>query len=112
MSDILALAARHCLFRCKSREIPPKYSATFDDRKSLTPQRHFHQEQSGLGLQRRRFMKKSVRFIVFVLAAVSFAGVVSAQRRSEASMRCPDYREDGRLYSHCEIKEQTVPAGG
>jgi DUF4097 and DUF4098 domain-containing protein YvlB len=27
-------------------------------------------------------------------------------------MQCRDGREDGRLYSHCEIKEQTLPAGG
>lgn len=57
-------------------------------------------------------MKKSIQFALFVLAVVSFAGVATAQRRSEGSLRCGDYRNDDRLYDHCEIKEQTVPAGG
>src|SRR5258708_10375844 len=27
-------------------------------------------------------------------------------------MQCREYRDTGRLASHCEIKEQTLPAGG
>src|SRR5215510_14718659 len=57
-------------------------------------------------------MEKSLRFALFVLAALSLAGFAVAQRRTEGLMRCGDYRDDGRLYSQCEIKEQTVPAGG
>ena len=57
-------------------------------------------------------MKNSLRFAVLMLAVVGFAGVATAQRRSEGSLRCNLSRNDDRLYNHCEIKEQTLPASG
>src|SRR6266853_5964588 len=58
-------------------------------------------------------MIKSLRYTFVVLAiAGCMAGAVSAQKKTEGSMKCSDSRNDDRLYSHCEIKEQTLPAGG
>lgn len=61
-------------------------------------------------------MMKSLRYAFAVLAiAGCTACVVSAQKKTEkteSSMRCGDNRNDDRLYSHCEIKEQTLPEGG
>ena len=58
-------------------------------------------------------MIKSLRYALLVLAiAGCAAGAVSAQKKTESSMKCNDSRNDDRLYSHCEIKEQTLPASG
>jgi hypothetical protein len=58
-------------------------------------------------------MKKTVRFALLVLGIVGLtAGVVSAQKRTEGSMRCDDGRQDNRLQNHCEINEQTLSPGG
>ncbi len=58
-------------------------------------------------------MTKSLRFaLLSFVIAVFTAGIGAAQKKSEGSMRCRDYRGDDRLSSHCEIKEQTLPAGG
>src|SRR4029077_502038 len=35
-----------------------------------------------------------------------------AQKSAKGSMQCRDNDGDGRLISHCEIKEQTLPASG
>jgi DUF4097 and DUF4098 domain-containing protein YvlB len=58
-------------------------------------------------------MIKSLRYAFVVLAiAGCMASAVSAQKKTEGSMKCSDSRNDDRLYGHCEIKEQTLPAGG
>src|SRR3989440_12312505 len=58
-------------------------------------------------------MIKSFRYAFVVLAiAGCLACAVSAQKKTEGSMKCSDSRNDDRLYSHCEIKEQTLPASG
>src|SRR5260370_4602994 len=58
-------------------------------------------------------MTKSRRFalLAFVMAVFT-SGIGAAQNQAEGSRRCRDYRGDDRLSSHCEIKEQTLPAGG
>jgi DUF4097 and DUF4098 domain-containing protein YvlB len=58
-------------------------------------------------------MKKSLRYALLTCALVALAGaVVQAQKKSEGSLQCREGRDMDRLYSHCEIKEQTLPAGG
>lgn len=56
-------------------------------------------------------MTKLLRSALVVLA-IAGCMAVSAQKKTEGSMKCGDSRNDDRLYSHCEIKEQTLPAGG
>jgi DUF4097 and DUF4098 domain-containing protein YvlB len=34
------------------------------------------------------------------------------EKKTDSSLQCRDSRDSDRLYSHCEIKEQTLPAGG
>ena len=57
-------------------------------------------------------MKKSFRCALAALAIVGFIGVATAQKKSESSLECRDSRDNDRLQSHCEIKEQILPAGG
>ena len=58
-------------------------------------------------------MLKSLRYIALAIAiAGCTACAVSAQKKSESSMKCDDSRNYERLYGHCEIKEQTLPGGG
>ena len=58
-------------------------------------------------------MTKALRFVLLSLAAISFtACAIQAQKNDKASMQCRDGNGDDRLASHCEIKEQTLPAGG
>ena len=57
-------------------------------------------------------MNKFLRYALLALAVVGFSSVVAAQKKSEGSMQCRESRENDRLSSHCEIKEQTLPAGG
>ena len=72
-------------------------------------------------------MTKSVRHLsfAFALLALAAAAVVAQDndksdkkfdskfdKKSDASMQCRENRDSDRLYSHCEIKEQTLPAGG
>src|SRR5437764_7025347 len=58
-------------------------------------------------------MIKSLRYAFVVLAiAGCMASAVSAQKKTESSMKCSDSRNYDRLYGNCEIKEQTLPAGG
>jgi DUF4097 and DUF4098 domain-containing protein YvlB len=58
-------------------------------------------------------MTKSLRFALLSFVIVGFTtGIVAAQKKSEASMQCRESRENDRLSNHCEIKEQTLPAGG
>lgn len=58
-------------------------------------------------------MTKSLRFALLSCVIAGFTtGIVAEQKRSEGSMQCREYRENDRLSGHCEIKEQTLPAGG
>ena len=57
-------------------------------------------------------MNKSFRCALAALAILGFIAVVTAQKKSESSLECRDGRGNDRLQSHCEIKEQTLPAGG
>ena len=58
-------------------------------------------------------MTKSLRFALLSFVIAGFTtGIVAAQKKSEGSMQCRESRENDRLSSHCEIKEQTLPAGG
>ncbi len=57
-------------------------------------------------------MNKSLRCALAALAIVGFIGVATAQKKSESSLECRDWRGNDRLQSHCEIKEQTLAAGG
>ena len=65
-------------------------------------------------------MTKSLRYFALMLAVFASAIAVVAQDKSkekfnkkmESSLQCRDSRDGDRLYSHCEIKEQTLPAGG
>src|SRR5438874_1182595 len=58
-------------------------------------------------------MTKLLRYALLALAiAGCTACTVSAQKKTESSMKCDDSRNYDRQYGHCEIKEQTLPAGG
>ena len=58
-------------------------------------------------------MTKTLRFVLLSFVIGGFTtGIVAAQKKSEGSMQCREYRENDRLFGHCEIKEQTLPAGG
>jgi hypothetical protein len=65
-------------------------------------------------------MKKSLSYALLALVISVGAVAVTAQDKSEkkfekktdSSLQCRDSRDSDRLYSHCEIKEQTLPAGG
>ena len=63
-------------------------------------------------------MKKWVEYTLLVLAIVSLtAGAASAQKdksskEDKGSMDCRDGGWNDRLQTHCEIREQTVAAGG
>jgi len=70
-------------------------------------------------------MTKSLRRLSFALAllALAAAAVVAQDKsdkkvdgklnkKSESSLECREYRDTERLFGHCEIKEQTLPAGG
>jgi DUF4097 and DUF4098 domain-containing protein YvlB len=58
-------------------------------------------------------MIKALRYALLALAVTGLtAGAIAAQKGDKASMQCRDNNGDGRLVGHCEIKEQTLPAGG
>ena len=57
-------------------------------------------------------MRKSLRCALAALAIVGFIGVATAQKKSESSLECREWRGNDRLQGHCEIKEQTIPAAG
>jgi DUF4097 and DUF4098 domain-containing protein YvlB len=66
-------------------------------------------------------MTKSLRHLSFalVLLALAAAAVVAQDKsdktkfdkKSDSSLECREYRDANRLFGHCEIKEQTLPAG-
>src|SRR2546425_9871015 len=57
-------------------------------------------------------MNKSLRCALAALAIVGFIGVATAQKKSESFLDCREWRGKDRLQNHCEIKEQTLAAGG
>jgi DUF4097 and DUF4098 domain-containing protein YvlB len=63
-------------------------------------------------------MTQPLRYFLLVLALFGGAIAIAAQDKSEksekksGSLQCRDSNYDSRLYSHCSIKEQAVPAGG
>jgi len=65
-------------------------------------------------------MIKTLRYVFVALAIVGLtAGAIAAQDKSDKkfekksdSLQCRESRDNDRLYSHCEIKEQTLPASG
>jgi DUF4097 and DUF4098 domain-containing protein YvlB len=58
-------------------------------------------------------MNSWIRRIVFIAATFSVMSVVVfAQDKSRGSLNCRDSWDSDRLMGHCEIKEQTVAAGG
>lgn len=58
-------------------------------------------------------MNSWIRRIVFIAATLSVMSVLAfAQDRSQGSLNCRDNWSSDRLMGHCEIKEQTVAAGG
>jgi len=65
-------------------------------------------------------MTQPLRYFLLVLTLLGCAGSVAAQDKSDkktekksgGSLQCGDSGDYGRSFSHCEIKEQPVPAGG
>ena len=58
-------------------------------------------------------MNRWIRRIVFIVATLSVMSVLAfAQDKSRGSLTCRDNWYSDRLMGHCEIKEQTVAAGG
>lgn len=59
-------------------------------------------------------MKNWLRRIVFIALSLSVLSVLAfAQKdKSQGSLTCRDNWYNDRLENHCEIREQTVPAGG
>jgi DUF4097 and DUF4098 domain-containing protein YvlB len=65
-------------------------------------------------------MTKSLRHFALVLAIFGSAVALAAQDKSkekfdkkmDESLQCRESRNGDRLFSHCEVKEQTLPAGG
>ncbi len=58
-------------------------------------------------------MNSWIRRIVFIAATLSVMSVLAfAQDKSRGSLTCRDNWNSDRLMGHCEIKEQTVAAGG
>jgi DUF4097 and DUF4098 domain-containing protein YvlB len=58
-------------------------------------------------------MKSWIRRSVFIAATLSVLSVIAfAQDKSRGSLNCNDNWSSDRLMGHCEIKEQTVAAGG
>jgi DUF4097 and DUF4098 domain-containing protein YvlB len=65
-------------------------------------------------------MTKSLRYFALVLVIFGSAFALAAQEKSkdkfdkktDESLQCRESRNDDRLFSHCEVKEQRLPAGG
>ena len=61
---------------------------------------------------------KPLRYFLLVLTIVTCAGAAVAQDKSDkksqkqSGLQCRDSNDSDRGFSHCEIKEQPVPAGG
>jgi DUF4097 and DUF4098 domain-containing protein YvlB len=57
-------------------------------------------------------MKRWLGYALLVFAIVSLAAGAASAQKKEWSLDCRDSWNGDRLQNHCEIKEQTVPAGG
>jgi len=65
-------------------------------------------------------MTQPFRYFLLVLALIGCAVSIAAQdksdkkteKKTDGSLQCRDSGDYGRSFSHCEIKEQPVPAGG
>ena len=59
-------------------------------------------------------MKQLIRIIVFVAAALSLMSVTAfgQKDKSQRSLECRDNWHSDTLLGHCEMREQTLPAGG
>ena len=57
-------------------------------------------------------MKRWLGYVLLVFAIVSLASSAASAQKKEGSMDCRDNWDGDRLQNHCEIKEQTLPAGG
>src|SRR5215831_18688003 len=61
-------------------------------------------------------MTRAIRYFLLAVALSSFAVSIAAQDKSDkksgGSLQCRDSYNDNRLVGHCEIKEQTLGAGG
>jgi hypothetical protein len=58
-------------------------------------------------------MNSWIKRVGFIVATLSVMSVLAfAQDKSRGSLTCRDNWDSDRLMGHCEIKEQTVPAGG
>jgi len=57
-------------------------------------------------------MNKALHYALAACAIVGFIAAAQAQKSNKSSMQCRDNFGDDRLAGHCEIKEQTLPAGG
>jgi len=58
-------------------------------------------------------MKKIFHYVLITFAAIGLtATIATAQKKSEGAMNCRDTWNSDRLQGHCEINEQTLPAGG
>jgi hypothetical protein len=58
-------------------------------------------------------MKKHFSYVLLIFVLVGAAATAGvAQKKTMGSMTCRDTWNSDRLQGHCEIKEQTLPAGG
>jgi Putative adhesin len=60
-------------------------------------------------------MKRWLGYTLFVFALVSLMGCAAAAQKADSSMQCREGDRswnDGKLQNHCEIREQTLAAGG
>jgi hypothetical protein len=58
-------------------------------------------------------MKKYFSYVLLILVLVGAAATDNvAQKKTDGSLACRDNWNSDRLQGHCEIKEQTLPAGG
>src|SRR2546430_13239760 len=47
-----------------------------------------------------------------VACAVLIFSICAAAQKKDGSMQCRESRDYGNSYEHCDIREQTLPAGG
>ena len=58
-------------------------------------------------------MTRAFRYGLLAFVIIGFtAAAVQSQKKTAGSMQCRDNNGDDRMSSHCEIKEQTLPASG
>ena len=65
----------------------------------------------GVNQIRRTLMTKLLQSVLLACALVTLTNGVVAQKK-DGPMQCRDSGTSDRLQTHCEIKEQTLPAGG